>query len=240
MTVFGIPKSGKTAFCDSAPDVFFASTEPGGQDFVRSPVVQIKSWLNFQELVLEIDKQYKSNALEYKAVVIDIADNLYKLTIAGVCKKKGILYPPANDFGRTWSEVTNDFSKWVSHLKTMIAVRFIMHVSTQSAEFIENGITREKDIFYPSFSSFGGSRGGARQFIDGLASIQGFMATNSRGKHFITFRETETIAAGDRSGILRAISPIELPDDPREDWNYVSKLYRESARKLGYKLRDEM
>lgn len=222
MLIFGSPGSGKTTFCAGAPGTMFFATEPGTQ-FLTAAVVRTYNWDIFRGAVDELEAMAKGGNAPYGAYVIDIVDNLSTYCRDWVCAKRGLAYPPTNDFGKTWSEVTKEWQAVMRRLMTIGAVRFITHCTTQSVEVAaDNGAIVQIDRFVPTFS---GSK--PAQYLDGIVHVQGYCAVNKRGQHVITFAQSASVAAKDRTGLLAGLGVLPL------DWTAVDNGYRQRALDAG-------
>lgn len=229
MIIFGAPGSGKTTFCSKDSNTLFIGTEPG-QDFTTAAVVPCYNWSTFLGIIKEIklkrsqiiNKQIPVSECPYNNFVIDIVDNLANQCRDFICQKKRISYPPSNDFGKTWSEITQEWKRQITELLMLGNVKFISHCTVQQVELeLSNGITEEKDRFVPTFS---GSK--SAQYLDGIVNAMGFAHVNKQGDHTITFKQTATIGAKDRTNILSKCGTLPL------DFSLVNKAYEEKAKEL--------
>jgi len=199
-----------------------------------APVITIREWSQFQGSIVGIKQQREKiaagllppEACPYTSFVIDIVDNLHGMCLNHICKAKGITYPPKNDFGKTWKEITNEWTYWLHNLMTLGNVIFISHSTTVGMEIqTESGATAEVDTHIPSFS---GNK--AAQFLDGILSAMGFLSVDKAGQYVITFRKTSQIGAKDRTDILSKISPLPT------NWDHVAKAYEVQALKMGFEI----
>lgn len=230
MLIFGAPGTGKTTFCSSGPNSLIFATEPGA-DFLNAAVVPTYNWETFKSAVAELEQTYlavKSKAMpkeawQYDAFVIDIIDNLQASCRDYVCQKRGLQYPPTNDFGKTWSQITAEFKSELRKLMCMGGLRFISHATTQQIEVdSDDGLKVEIDRHIPTFS---GSK--AAQFLDGIVHCQGYCGVSKKGEHLITFRAGASHGAKDRTGLLAYYGVLPLK------WAAVSEAYSNRAHELG-------
>lgn len=229
MLLFGIPGVGKTRFCAGDRQNLFISTEPG-QQFVATRPIEINDWATFQNLVKEIAETKKAGELDFNAVTIDIVDNLYAMCSDAVCKRAGCTHPSEKkDFGKTWGEITKEWQGWMRALMNMVNIRFISHCKTEEIEVAgEGGLLEEVTRYLPTFS---GNK--AAQHLDGVVNAMGFVTKNKANQHIITFKQSSTVAAKDRTDILSALGDIVLPA-PTEAWGAVSHAYQTKAQELGF------
>jgi hypothetical protein len=231
-----MPGTGKTKFAASCPNILFLATEPG-QQFTTAPVVPIGSWVDFQAAIVGIGqqrdkiraKQLDLSACPYTAFCVDIIDNLYGHCRDYVCQAKGLDYPPQNDFGKTWQEITREWTKWLASLMQLGNVIFISHSSTVPMETkTESGADASVDVHVPSFS---GNK--AAQYLDGILNAMGFLSVDASGNHVITFKKTSTIGAKDRTDILATLGSMET------NWQTVAESYKKQASKMGLEVRSK-
>lgn len=238
--IFGEPSSGKTSFCAACPDSFIIATEPG-QDFVAgAPAKRVFSWApgpngydkarpDFQSMVRRIYERVEAGTFPYRSVTVDIVDNLYGYCLSEVCARKGIDYPPENDFGRTWKEVREEWERWIRSLLDIVAVNFITHAATEKVEIegkraagAKKGTTKEIERRMPTFR---GNK--AAQFLDGIISLTGFAHKGLGGEYLITFSPTPILGTKDRTGVFADAGPIPLV------WDTVAEYYRAAAEAKG-------
>jgi hypothetical protein len=232
LLLYGSPGSGKTKLCDGIPGVLFIATEPG-HDFTTSPVFQCTDWKGFRELITHLQKMRAAGKPEYGTFVIDIVDNLITFCRDFICKRKNLAYPPTNDFGKTWAEISTEWKDGLIELWKMGNIIFISHCTTREVEFLdENNMKIETDQHVPTFS---GTK--ASQFLDGIVNAQGYLVCNAKGQHWITFRKTATIAAKDRTGILSAVQGINIDwSSGKNSWQNLNEAYINICEKLTLKI----
>ena len=227
--LFGIPGAGKTRFCAGDKENLFCSTEPG-QAFVSCRPIEVREWATFRNLVKEIVETRNAGQMDFNAITIDIVDNLYAMCQDYVCKAAGVTHPSEKkDFGKTWGEITKEWQAWVRGLMSLVNVRFISHCKTEEVEVTnEAGLLEEVTRYLPTFS---GSK--AAQHLDGVVNAMGYFSKNKSNQHILTFKQSATVAAKDRTDILAALGDIVLPG-PDEAWAFVSNAYQEKAKELGF------
>jgi len=226
MLLYGLPGTGKTKFAGSCPNNLFLATEPG-QQFTTAPVMEIKSWADFRAAVVGIGQLKTKGECPYESFTIDIIDNLHSQCRDFICQTKGLAYPPANDFGKTWSEITTEWRTWLGHLMRLGNVIFISHSTTIPMQIsTDSGAVADVDVHVPSF--YGNK---AAQYLDGILNCMGFCSVDSSGEYVITFTKTSTIGAKDRTDILGKIGPMPT------NWDVVSKAYEKKAIELDYKVK---
>lgn len=229
---FGAPGSGKTKLCDGMNDVLFIATEPG-HEFTKSAVYKCACWDEFHTLVKFLREERAKGTLKYTAYVIDIVDNLATYCRDYICRQRKLSYPPSNDFGKTWAEIAQLWKNGITALAELGNVVFISHCTTRSIEIEdENGIKAEVDQFIPTFS---GSK--SAQFLDGIVNAQGYLTTDKKGQHILTFKKSATIAAKDRTDILSRYSFINIDwSNGKLGWQILNEAYIQACSKLNLKI----
>ena len=228
--IYGSPGTGKTTFCSQAESTLFLATEPG-TEFLEAASIPIYNWQKFLDVLEELEIKKKAVAegkidkekWHFRSFVVDIVDNLSAQCRDYVCKKKGLAYPPTNDFGKTWAEITTEWREALRRLMILGNVRFITHCTTTEVEIsTDDNLVISVNRHVPTF--FGSK---PAQFLDGIINAQGMCAVNKKGQHCITFKQTATVAAKDRTGLLSPYGTLAL------DWNTVKEAYAAKAAEAG-------
>lgn len=230
LLIFGRQGAGKTSFCNGDPDTVTIAAEPGS-DFVETRDVKTRDWVTFQRVVMEVHESRKSHPHDISAVVIDIVDNLYEYCSDHICQRLKIAHPSdKKDFGKSWAEITKEWTGWLTSLYDVVSLRFITHqVEVEEERENELGLDQKYTCLAPRFSSNRGAK-----FLDGIVSAVGHMYVNKRGQHCITFKQNARCAAKDRTGILCELGEIVLPDKKTDGFRYVSELYANKAKEMGF------
>ena len=233
---FGEPKTGKTSLASQDPNGFFVATEPG-HDFVETGVVNVRRWApdasgadrrpDFKTLVQQLWDAKAAGQLPYKTAYIDIIDNLYDMCLFHECQeKRGIDYPPENDYGKTWSAIKNEFSDEIRKLMEVVNVNFITHCASEKIEVKDpKGMVKEVNRLMRSF------RGKKAQFLDGIINCMGYTYRDAFGNFVVTFQGANTLDTGDRTNILQSLGPIALP--PEQGYQTLCNLYAQRAQEMG-------
>lgn len=238
--IFGVPGSGKTLFCGGASDNLFLSTEPG-TNYTKCPTVPIKNWNDFMAVIQEFVELKKGiaagnvdpDACPYTSFTIDIIDTLAAYCRDHVCREKGLAYPPANDYGKTWSEVTNLWKKWIGILMRLGPVRFISHCSSQPDTIAqENGMNVEVEVKVPTFT---GSK--TAQYLDGIVCAMGYCSVNKAGQFCVTFKKTAEVGAKDRTNILCQCGP--MINAYGRGWQDIGAMYAAKAKEMGLEIKSK-
>lgn len=109
--LYGAPKVGKSTLASQlADDVLILATEPG-LGGLSAFSVDIDSWDTFREVGAELAKTDK-----HSIVVVDTADELYRMCSAAVCEKLKIDHPSDAEWGKGWQAVKDEFRLRVGKL----------------------------------------------------------------------------------------------------------------------------
>ena len=238
MILFGKPNAGETWFATGCPNSLVLATEPG-QEFTKASVLKLYQhadpWATLKNMLAEM-KEMRGEIKEgkrpladcpYTSFTVDIVDNLSDCCRDHVCAQDGLKYPPKQDYGATWAKVTREWKKVIGALHSFGNVRFLTHCNVETVEVpAEGGLYEEVDKRIPTFSG-----GKSAQFLDGIVNATGFIGVDKTGKHVITFNETATIGAKDRTDILCKLGVMP------SSWVEVEKSYNNKAKELGFEIK---
>lgn len=123
--LYGPPKVGKSTFASELlPDnTLFAECEPGlgALSVFAEPIT---SWSKFRQMVDDL----ASDPGQFKIVVVDTVDELYRMCTDHVCGELGISHPSDADYGKGWAAVADEFRLRVGKLSNLgLGVWFISH-----------------------------------------------------------------------------------------------------------------
>lgn len=104
--LYGPPKIGKSTFAASFPNTLFLATEPGHK-FLEIFKTDVNSWQD----MIDTANMLLSEKHDYKTLVIDTADNLFKFCEDYVCKEQGIEHPADLGWGKGWSFLRAEFQR---------------------------------------------------------------------------------------------------------------------------------
>jgi len=107
----GMPGIGKSTFCSQFPNPIFASTEPGLNSLTtwNTPIPDWNTFLLFA-------KEISEGKHEFKTIIIDTVDNLYKYCLDFICQKNKINWPAEKDYGQGWAMVRDEFMRVITKL----------------------------------------------------------------------------------------------------------------------------
>lgn len=115
--IFGDPSIGKTSLVSMmAGKTLFLMTEPGGKglSLYQKPC---RDWRTFKQYLSLLEGE---GGAMYSAVCVDVIDLLYNQCFEWTCAQLGIAHPmDENDFGKSWSEISKEFSKGIQRLMAL-------------------------------------------------------------------------------------------------------------------------
>jgi len=111
VVVYGPAKIGKSTFCSNADRAIFLATEPGlnNLDVFQVP---IPNW----EVLIETLNELATQKHDFKTVVIDTVDNMYRMCEEHICKKFNVDFQGDLAFGKGYSLVNNTFQRTLTKL----------------------------------------------------------------------------------------------------------------------------
>lgn len=246
MLVYAEPGVGKTTFVTRNPRTFVIATEPG-QKMMTCPVRMVARWapdpdpamrekdlangrFAFTDVVAALKYQSEGKKLTHSCATVDIIDNLYAMCLTYVCRKKGLDYPPENDFGKTWKEIRVEWETQLRQLMTDVDATFVTHCTTDTIELVANGVTEEITRRVPTFK---GNK--AAQYLDGIINAMGFIFVGKDGHRYITFQPNAKLATKDRTDILWRLGQMRLDKDT--GWQDVEAAYLAKAKEMGLEVK---
>jgi|TARA_B100000214_G_scaffold369672_1_gene343121 hypothetical protein len=200
ITLYGMPKIGKSTFASQFPGVLFAATEPG-LNFIEAYQVPVNDWSTFRNLcgLLARDPQY------VQTLVVDTIDILYLHCKAHICKEAGVMDPSDLSYGKGFGMVNNEFRRVLSKIGTLrtkkdgkLGLIMISH-----AKEVEIDTRTGKQMRWaPSPPA------SARQIIEGMSDLLLFADVNEEGVRVLRTKPSPSWVAGDRSGRLADTMPL--------------------------------
>jgi hypothetical protein len=211
--LYGSSKIGKSTFCSNFDNALFFATEPG-LNCLSVFKTEISSWEGF----LNDCKELALGKHNFKTVVIDTVDNLYKFCSDFMCKKLGISHESELGFGKGYSMVNSEFQRVLTRL-SLLPIGLVMVSHSQEKE-MDTRTGKVKKIV-PTLTK------GAREIVLGLVDLILYCDTEvikdpDTGKPVGHRRVIRTKAhqyydAGDRTG--------KLPDTIALDYNEFVKAF---------------
>lgn len=203
---YGEPKAGKTTTAarfgdDDKNKVLFFPTEPGHKfqsiykwetDKHEAPT----RWEHFQLCVREL----ASSTHEFKCVVIDTVDILFDWCAAYTNKKQQIEHESDLGFGKGYAAIKKEFHAVINFLgQKDIGIIFISHAKAEEREVNKRKLTHVG----PSLGNT------ASKVVLGLCDYIFYFNFDYDGSRIITTKGSESIIAGDRSGVLPGSIPMD-------------------------------
>ncbi len=105
--LYGAPKVGKTTAALSWPKPVILAFEVRGARAFKVPTIKIRCWEHLKKAIRELKK--KENRKQYKSVIIDTSDLMYKYCLDYCCEKYGYDHPSDQGWGKGWESITNEF-----------------------------------------------------------------------------------------------------------------------------------
>lgn len=207
--IYGRPKIGKTTFASKFPNALFIATEHGHK-FVSVYRVNPTSWEDIKTLVGRLINEEHS----YKTVVVDTADNLFIMCAKYICRGLGIDHQSDAEFGKAYDRIKLELMAFTNALTQHgLGVVFISH--TEDREINEKITKADDEGHHVSYiekvkktdSTLSGT---AKKVIHGLCDMIFYCYGDDEQKRWLRTKETTTIVAGDRSGMLPEVMPLDF------------------------------
>ncbi len=202
--IYGPSKIGKTTWCSHAPEALFLATEPG-LNSLDTYQIPIKTWDDFLNACAEIAEGKHS----FKTIIIDTADNAYKLCAEYVCAKHKIDHESDLGYGKGYALINNEFQRVLNKLAFLPYGLFIVshsqdkEIETRTGKYIK---------MVPTLPDK------ARKIVIGLVDIIAFCdleaTTNGDGKtvyrRVMRTKPSPFYDAGDRTGRLPEVIDLDF------------------------------
>ena len=197
--IYGAPKIGKSTLASQFNNPLFLAAEAGLNN-LEVFQVPIPTWESF----LESCKDIAGSKHEFKTVVIDTVDNLFKACREYVQKKNGFAHEADLGFGKGYDLVKSEFSRALVKLSllpyglVMISHADIVEIKTRTATISKAVPTLQKS---------------ARGIVLGMADIVLYaesIVTDEGEMRVLKTKPSENWEAGDRTGRLPAVLPLEF------------------------------
>lgn len=195
--IYGEPKTGKSTFASKFSHAMFICTEPGhkfltvfGGDHVHT------SWEDIRDTVTRLCKEEH----DFETIVIDTVDNAFDMCSRYVLKQRGIEHESDEGYGKGWTAVKKEFKSVIDALASRgFGLIFISHVKQLEREI--------KGIKRPFIdNSLGNS---AKNYINGLCDFIFYGFIDDEGNRLVRTKSNINTNAGDRSGILPEVMPLD-------------------------------
>lgn len=206
---YGIPKIGKTTtganFGGEETDkILFFPTEPGHK-FQEIYAWQTQagklpsSWTHWKECVKEIAK----DDMGFKCIAVDTLDNLWKWCTIHMLNELGIEHESQMGFGRGYHAIRDEFFKPLNWLtQNGYGLIFMSHEATSERKHGPRTINYT-DTTLP---------GTCRKLVHGICDYIFYFGADHDGNRFIRTKGNENYNAGDRSGVLPELIPMDAAE----------------------------
>lgn len=203
-TIYSMPKAGKTTFASKFPDAIFIATEAGTK-FVEvsqmtnddgEPVV-IKTWKEFKECVKILCTQDHG----FHTVVVDVIDNAADMCTRHVNLEQSWTHESEGTYGMGSALIKREFKSVIDALLASgMGVVFLSHEKQYEKE--DRGVKRQ----FTDLSLGNTFRG----YITGASDFIFYAFRDSQGRRLMRTKSNDNINAGDRSGRLPEIMPLDF------------------------------
>lgn len=192
--LYGAPKIGKSTFCAGAPNALFLATE-NGLNHLAAYQAPIGCWADFLAACKEIAK----GGHDFKTIVIDTVDNLWRLCVEFVRQRHGVSHESEVAYGRAYSEISEEFQRVLTKLSMLpYGLAIISH--SQTVE-VQTRMGKASKII-PTLPEK------ARRVVLGMADIILYCDIDDDGNRVARTKPTTLYEAGDRTGRLPEVLPL--------------------------------
>jgi hypothetical protein len=109
--LYGPSKIGKSTWCSQAENAIFLATEPG-LNSLEVFQVPITNW----EELLKACAELSEGKHEFKVIILDTIDNVYRMCVDYVCQKNKIEHESDLPYGKAYALITNEFQRVLNKL----------------------------------------------------------------------------------------------------------------------------
>ncbi len=201
--IYGPPKIGKSTFASRFPGALFLECEPGLNELevFKTPTY---TWDDF----LQACKLVAAGGHPFKTIVVDTADNAFKMCSEHVCRKHEIDYEGDMAHGKGWAMVKNEWHRVLTRLASLpYGLVLISHAVDKTVETRTGEYTKTQ----PSLPDR------ARAVVLGLVDMILYCDTVPRKDasgqvvidRVIRTKPHPTYEAGDRTGRLPDVMPLD-------------------------------
>lgn len=196
--LYGPPKVGKSTLASQLDPnhTLFLATEPGlgALEVFEMPV---DSWHTFREIGASLAEDPK----QYRLIVIDTVDELYRMCSDEICERFDVDHPGDMGYGKVWAGISDEFRLRVGKLAGLgLGVWFVSHAKDIEIETRVGKITKT----IPTVS------GQARQYLLGFCDFlfyAAFELGEEGDRRILHTSGTENFEAGGR---LELTHPLPL------------------------------
>lgn len=200
ITLYGMPKIGKSTFASQFPNALFAATEPG-LNHIEVYQVPVNGWTDFTKLCAVL----ASKPLQVETLVIDTVDILYEQCKAHVCGLAGIQHPSDLTYGKGFSMVNSEFRRVLAKLGTLRTAndgKMGLVLISHAREIEEDTRTGKRMRWSPSLP------GSARNIVESMSDLLLFADVDGDSSRVLRTKPSPRWVAGDRTGKLPETMPL--------------------------------
>lgn len=183
--LYGREKIGKTSFAAEFPETLFLMFEPGGKD-LEIYSRNILDWKDFLGYIVLLEK----NPERFKTIVVDTADECYKMCEHYMLKKLAIQHASDEEWGKGWSLIRDEFSRAIIRLLKL--GRGVIFTSHSMEREIKARDGRKYDRVVPTMTK------GAREILEPIVDIWAYMEYDDTGNRQLLLRGDSQVSAGHR------------------------------------------
>lgn len=119
IVIYGVEGIGKSTLAASAPAPLFLDTENGtGQ--LNVDRVEVQTLGDIGSAIAELNQQLSAGSCEYKTLVLDTADNLWRLCADSICAENNWPDIEKPGYGKGYSMASDRFRIVLSHMDTLM------------------------------------------------------------------------------------------------------------------------
>lgn len=201
--LYGMSKIGKSTFCSHAEKALFLATE-AGLNHLEVFQCPITCWDEMLAACAEI----AAGKHEFRTIIIDTVDNLYRFCSEHYCKKLGVIHESDVGYGKGFSIVNNEFHRVLTRLSQLpYGLWLISHAQEREVETRTGKIMRIEPTL----------PGKAKKIVLGLvdlvlyADIETAPGADGRPtiRRVMRTKPGPMFEAGDRTGRLPDTIPLE-------------------------------
>lgn len=119
IVIYGVEGIGKSTLAASAPAPLFLDTENGtGQ--LNVDRVEVQTLGDIGSAIAELSQQLSAGSCEYKTLVLDTADNLWRLCADSICAENNWTDIEKAGYGKGYAMASDRFRIVLSHMDTLM------------------------------------------------------------------------------------------------------------------------
>lgn len=229
--LYGPPKIGKTSLASGFPGAIFAATEKGYKA-LKVYKKDILTWEGYKDFV---DEMVEGDH-DFRTAVIDTADILFDKCSQYVCDKLGIEHESEGEWGRGWTEVKKEFMRVNNTLfQSKYGIIFLSHTKSDTITSDANEVRKmvptlsnqARKILLPLVDTIGLMRYKTIRLKDSKGKV-----TGTEDRLILSFKGTEEIEAGDRTGLLPPNLKLDIIPDDKKTPDMVAKYAKKNYERI--------